>query len=202
MPSKVRHKRGPQKRTIEKAQQGLMAFFQAAGLEVSEEEIKAAYEKQYIPREHADAAMLQAEGMLLHLRHASKHFIAKKCLECGEVFSTTYIAVSYCSSLCRGTAIEKQMGIRWNYETDHYANLQAERPLIVGPQAYQVLLEFARRVLEQHNLVVQEPVDDPIDGESAEVPHPNQSAPDTTPEPLPPQLASASREGLFGPVPF
>jgi hypothetical protein len=197
-----RRKRGPQKRTIEKAQAGLLDFLKAAGMEVSEEDVRAAYEVAYTPKNHPDTAMLQAEGMLLHIRQASKHFMAKKCLECEEAFSTTYIGVAYCSDLCRGKAIEKQMGIRWDYSKDHYENLSAERPLIVGPQAYQALLAFAHRVIEQHGLVVQETPVSPTPDESDQVPHPNLSAPDTTPEPSLPQLASASHVGLFGPAPF
>lgn len=191
-------RRGPQKRTIEKAQNGLLDFFKAAGMDVSEEQVKAAYETAHTPREHPDYAMLQAEGMLLHIRGASRHFITKKCLECKEAFSTTYISVSYCSSLCRGTAIEKQMGIRWNYETDHYRNLGNEQPLIVGPQAYQVLLAFAHRVIEQNGVTVldQEP------SESVEEPNPNPSVPDTIPEPSLPQPTKVSLGGIFGRAPF
>jgi hypothetical protein len=167
-------------------------------MDVSEAEVKAAYETAHVPREHTDYAMLQAEGMLLHIRGASKHFITKKCLECGEAFSTTYISVAYCSSLCRGTAIEKQTGIRWNYETDRYRNLGNEQPLIVGPKAYQVLLAFARRVLEQDGVTVLDQEPNEHDGE----PDPNPPAPDTIPEPSPPQLAKASPSGIFGRAPF
>ena len=196
----VSKKRGPQKRTIEKAQQGLLQMLQAAGMDVSEEDIKAAYNTAHTPKEHPDSAMLQAEGMLLHIRHASRHFIAKKCLECGEAFSTTYIAVSYCSALCRGTAIEKKMGIRWNYDTDHYENLSAERPLIVGPQAYQELLAFARRILDQDALIVQDA--DPKPAVPSEDIGPNPSVPDTTPESSPPLPAKVSLGGIFGRAPF
>lgn len=195
-------RRGPQKRTIAKAQAGLLDFFKSAGIEVSESDVKAAYEAQFVPREHPDSAMLQAEGMLLHIRTAAKGFVAKKCLECTEVFSTNYIGVAYCSALCRGKAIEKQMGIRWNYETDHYQNLGAEHPLVVTPAAYQVLLEFAHRVLEQHDLVVQENVERPMNDELDLEHYPNSSVPDTIPEISLPQSTAASPSGLFGPVPF
>jgi hypothetical protein len=198
----VTRKRGPQKRTIDRAQAGLLDFFKAAGMEVSEEDVKAAYEVKYNPHEHPDSRMLQAEGMLLHLRTAAKQFMAKKCLECEEVFSTNYIGVAYCSDLCRGKAIEKQMGIRWDYEKDHYENLSAERPLIVSPPAYQVLLEWARRVLELDGLVVQESPANPMPPESDEEQNPNSSVPDTNPEPSLPQLTSVSPGGLFGPAPF
>lgn len=200
MAPQTKRKRGPQQRTIEKAQQGLLEMLQAAGMEVTEDQIKAAYETAHTPREHPDTSMLQAEGMLLHIRNASKHFMAKKCLECGEAFSTTYIAVSYCSALCRGTAMEKRMGIRWNYETDHYENLGAERPLIVGPQAYQALLAFARRVLDQDGLLVQDA--DPTPSEPDEESSPNQSAPDTTPVVSPPQSTKVSLGGIFDRAPF
>lgn len=201
MVTRARSKRGPQKRTIEKAQAGLLDFFKSAGMTVSEDDVKAAYDAQFNPKEHPDSAMLQAEGML-HILKAARHFIAKKCLECGEVFSTNYIGVSYCSALCRGKAIEKQMGIRWNYETDHYANLGAEHPLVITPAVYQVLLEFARRVLEQDGIVLKETSDDPIVSEPSEEQYPNQSVPDTIPEISLPQSTVASPSGLFGPVPF
>jgi hypothetical protein len=201
MPRGTRNKRGPQRRTIEKAQAGLLEFFQAAGIEVSPEDVQAAYERQYTPREHPDSAMLQAEGVL-HILRAPKHFVAKKCLECKEAFSTNYISVSYCSALCRGTAIERQMGIRWDYSKDHYENLGAEHPLVVGPEAYQVLLEFAQQVIQNHESIVHESSESLGDDESVEEQNPNQSVPDTILEPSLPQLATVSPSGLFGPVPF
>ena len=102
--------------------------------------------------------LFQAEGMLLHLRNLPGSMITKKCLECKQLYRSSYMSVAYCSDPCRARAFEKQMGVKWTYTTDHYHNIRAERPLVVGPECYQILLEFARDLLDQHNILIQEPV--------------------------------------------
>ena len=102
--------------------------------------------------------LFQAEGMLLHLRNLPGSMITKKCLECKQLYRSSYMSVAYCSDPCRARAFEKKMGVKWTYTTDHYHNIRAERPLVVGPECYQILLEFARDLLDQHNILIQEPV--------------------------------------------
>lgn len=102
--------------------------------------------------------LFQAEGMLLHLRYLPGSMITKKCLECKELFRSSYMSVAYCSDPCRAKAFERQMGVKWTYDTDHYHSLRAERPLVIGPECYQILLEFARDLLDQHNILIQEPL--------------------------------------------
>lgn len=100
----------------------------------------------------------QSEGVLLFLETAGKAFLTKKCKECGQPFATRYTNVAYCGDLCRAAYMRKAYNIRWDPTRDHYAMMEAERPLLVGPAAYQVLQEFARRILEEDILVLQ---DDP-----------------------------------------
>jgi hypothetical protein len=104
---------------------------------------------------HNDENMLQAEGVLLHLLKPTR-FMSKKCKrpECGETFGTSYRAVAYCSDNCRARHLESQTGIRWNPHTDRYRNLDGERPLVIGPKAYAVLVEFAQHILAQNGIVV------------------------------------------------
>ena len=100
--------------------------------------------------------LFQAEGMLLHLRNLPGSMITKKCAWCSEFFRSSYMSVAYCSDPCRAKAFEKQMGVKWTYTTDHYHNIRAERPLVIGQECYRVLLEFARDLLDQHNILIQE----------------------------------------------
>ena len=107
-------------------------------------------------RDARSIKQFQAEGVLLFLQTAGKSLQTKKCKQCGNPFATRYIAVAYCSDLCRAEKFRKDYGIRWDSSRDHYSMLDAERPLVVGPEAYQLLQEFARRILEEDILVLQD----------------------------------------------
>lgn len=128
--------------------------------------------------------LFQAEGMLLHLRYLPGSMITKKCLECKELFRSSYMSVAYCSDPCRAKAFERQMGVKWTYDTDHYHSLRAERPLVIGPECYQVLLEFARDLLDQHNILIQEPL---VEDESEQLLDQLTDDPQTSLEVSPPQ---------------
>lgn len=95
-----------------------------------------------------EVKLLQAEGVLLFLESAGKALIHRVCKECGEAFASRYKAVAYCSDRCRSKKLRRDFGIQWSPQRDHYQMMDAERPLVVGPQAYQTLLEFAHRILE------------------------------------------------------
>lgn len=141
-------------RKTDKAVTGLKDFLIAMGQDP--DKVEKAFDEAPM---HSDEKMLQAEGVLLHLLKPAR-FISKKCKrkECGETFGTSYRAVAYCSDNCRAKDLEAQTGIRWNPHTDRYRNLDAERPLVIGPQAYQRLIEFARYILAENNIVVHEEI--------------------------------------------
>lgn len=161
-----------------KADEKALAFFsELLGQDLTEKFVE---EKSKVV-EPPDVKVLQAEGVLLHLQSAAKALLHKKCKECGELFATRYFAVAYCSTQCRAKTLQRDFGVSYNSRTDHYSNMEAERPLIVGPQAYQTLLEFAHRFLEQHDFVVSQPDDKPLDEDHNHDPH-------TTPEFSLPQL--------------
>lgn len=164
-----------QKRT-DKAISGLNEFLLAMGK--SEDEIKAAWEAAPMD---SDGRMLQAEAVLAHLNKPSR-FITKTCKrkECGERFSTNYQSVAYCSDNCRGKDLEAQTGIRWNPHVDRYRNLNAERPLIIGPEAHKVLVEFAHRILEGTGIVVQQT--DQTHQQSQQPPKPDEHFVESLPE--------------------
>lgn len=192
------------------AQAGLLSFLQSAGMDVQEEDVAKALndEDRYTPKEHPDVPMLQAEGVLLYLENRARNFMPKICKWCGQAFSTMYKNVAYCSTLCSGTALQKRMGIKWDYNRDTYAMIDAERPLIVGPQAYALLVAMAEKILEGHYLLLEEHAQQPSDQkdhESFEDTLTNPEALDTTPEPSLPQSTDPSLEGGpfgFGPSPF
>lgn len=141
-------------RQTEKASEGLKEFLVAMGQDP--DAVEKAFDN--MPA-HSDERMLQAEGVLLHLVKPTR-FVSKKCKRegCGEVFGTSYLAVAYCSDNCRAKDLEAQTGIRWNPHTDHYQNLGAERPLVIGPAAYKALVEFAEYILGQNQIQIQEPI--------------------------------------------
>lgn len=154
-------KRGPQARTIKKAQEGLAEFLKMAGVDTDAINLEDKFRErpEYTPREHRDNALLQSEGVLAILTTRAKGLIQKKCkrAECGEIFMSRYKGVAYCSNTCRGKEMESQIGVHWNYSTDHYEAMGVENPLVVGPQAYQALLEMCQRIVQGHqNLVIDE----------------------------------------------
>ncbi len=133
--------------------------------------------------------LFQAEGMLLHLRNLPGSMITKKCAWCSEFFRSSYMSVAYCSDPCRAKAFEKQMGVKWTYTTDHYHSIRAERPLLIGPECYKILLEFARDLLDQHNILIQEvPEPEPfVEDESEQLLDQLTDDPQTSLEVSPPQ---------------
>lgn len=196
--------RKPQQKTIDKAAAGLADFLKFAGIEVDEAEVKEAFNTDnYKPQELHDTSMLQAEGVLLFIQNAARSLLTKKCKECGDPFATQYINVAYCSNLCRGKAMSK-VGILWDYTKDHYRAMDADRPLVIGTEAYQVLLEFAIRLTEGHQALdlKEEQPDNREHDEPAVVDETNPPVLHTIPVPSPPQLDEASPVDLFGPAPF
>lgn len=144
-----------QQRKTEKAVTGLKEFLIAMGQDP--DKVEKVFDETPL---HSDEKMLQAEGVLLHLLQPTR-FISKTCKrpECGEVFGTSYRAVGYCSDNCRAKDLERQTGIRWNPHIDRYRNLQGERPLVIGPEAYKALIEFAQYILTENNIVVDQQID-------------------------------------------
>lgn len=151
-----------------KSDQAAIDFFsQLMGTDLTE---KFEEEKSKVV-EPADFPILQAEGVLLHLQSTAKALQHKQCKECGEHFATRYFSVAYCSNHCRARKLQRDFGITWDPQKDQYENLGAERPLLIGPQAYQTLLEFCHRFLEQHDFVQIVADDTPLDEPHIDDPH-------------------------------
>ncbi len=152
-----------------KQQQGmefLLGLVKQTGQEVEEEEIKKAFEP---PIKSHDYRILQAEGVLLHLQVANRTMEHKFCARCKEVFSTRYRSVAYCSDLCRQKAME-EIGIVWNPRNDSYQNMDAERPIVIGAEAHQVVLKAAQRFLEDQNILVKEESKPPVESQEQQTP--------------------------------
>jgi hypothetical protein len=144
----MRPSKKAQRRT-EKAAAGLKDFLIQFGHDP--DKVEKAFEDTPL---NDDEKILQAEGVILHLQKPTR-FVTKKCKrkQCGELFATSYVSVAYCSNVCRGKDLESQTGIHWNPHIDRYQNLQAEPPMVIGPQAYKVLIEFAEYILAQRNQI-------------------------------------------------
>lgn len=146
----------PRKSSQSKAAEGIAFLSALVGVDLTSDVEEA--QNKFI--EPADAPMLQAEGVLLHLQNAATSLMHKKCQECGEFFASRYYSVAYCSNYCRSRRLQRDFGILWDPKNDQYQNMNAERPILVGPQAYKVLEEFAHRFLEQHSFVLSQDVAD------------------------------------------
>jgi hypothetical protein len=99
------------------------------------------------PEQSAEAGLrrqLEAESVLYYVQGKGAGFKDKICKECELPFSSTYVAVQYCSELCRANALER-LGIDWNpvgrTDSERWGN---KIPKIVGPAA----LEAAKKVIE------------------------------------------------------
>lgn len=137
----------PRQKTKEKGLEFLAGFLGVENVEDFKQDVD-----EIIPEKH-EIKMLQAEGVLLHLTSLAKSLMPKTCKMCGEAFSTRYVSVAYCGDRCRAKHLE-MFGIQWDPKVDHYRNLLAERPLVVGPEAYNCLLELAQRILDQEGIRV------------------------------------------------
>lgn len=111
----------------------------------SEQEVKTASEN--IPETAHDRSM-QAEATLYQLAKPSA-FMTKVCKQCGEEFSTSYRSVAYCSDTCRAKHLQSQSGIVWNPNKPAAERWGGEPPLIVPPEAYKKLKEFADHIQSQ-----------------------------------------------------
>lgn len=170
----------------------LLEYLKSNGHKFTEEQETELIEgAQFTPREHNDFSVLQAEGVL-HILNSTRGMISKKCQECNEVFMSSYQAVGYCSNLCRGKAMERKTGMRWNYSVDRYAALDVEKPLVVSPAVHKVLLELAHRLIQDHNILVQEPEVSETSPEYPEELPTSQASDSTTPVESPPPLEGLS----------
>lgn len=180
----------------------LANLVKSQGLDISEEEF---HHEASAADTNRQIKTLQAEGVLLFLQSAGKAIMRKECKECGSIFGTHYRNIAYCSDPCRATSL-RRVGIKWDPTKDSYSNLGAERPIVVSPQTYQCLLEFAERILsgEQEIRVAQEeqhlPPTRQYLSDLPTLPPPTLEEPDqTTPDLLLPELTSPE---VLDPPPF
>lgn len=103
----------------------------------------------------AEEKSLQVEATLLHLANPGM-FVTKKCKRCEQPFATSYTYVSFCSDSCRATELQSQTGIAWDPRTDRWANLRAQAPLVIKPEVYAQLVEFAKAILSQNQIEIEE----------------------------------------------
>lgn len=185
----------------------LLNMLAEQGHTVAEEEVKKALEPPIIKK---DYTTLQAEGVLLHLQNYNRTMLHKYCSRCGEVFSTRYTSVAYCSDLCRKKAME-EIGILWDPRNDSYLNMEAERPIVVGAQAHAVILKAAQRFLADQNILVKEDQTNQVQDNplpevefsfESPIESPNLDAPDTNPVVLPQPSSDPSLDFLENPVQF
>lgn len=102
---------------------------------------------------------LEAESVLYYISVRGKGFTAKECSYCEQPFASSYLAVSYCSNVCRFKSLAEH-GIAWNV----YGKTDLERwngriPKTLGPQAF-VAAMMAVENLPEEEAENEEPVVD------------------------------------------
>lgn len=130
----------PSKRRVNTAARRLAAAAKAMGLDLNnlniptpEQGLQAQYRSQ-----------LEAESTLYYVETKGAGFKDKDCKECGLPFSSTHLAVSYCSDVCRQRALAK-IGIPWNpYGKSETQRWDGRVPKTLGPTA----LELAKKAIE------------------------------------------------------
>lgn len=105
---------------------------------------------------------LEAESVLYYISVRGKGFTARECSECNLPFSSTYLAVRYCSNVCRFKSLAKH-GIAWNI----YGKTDLERwdgriPKTLGPTAFLAAL-FAVENLPEEEAEIEDVVDEEVD---------------------------------------
>ena len=198
----------PSKRKAKETEAAMAFFADLLGKDKAEVEQAVAD----VHPQQVEISVLQAEGVLLHLYNIPRTMLSKYCKECEETFSTRYQAVAYCSNSCRRKAMER-VGIRWDPRTDHYANMEAERPIVVSPEVHAVIVAAAQRILEDQNIQVEssptkEEYQEPeypvliLPPEELGEDHQYSDVSHTSPEPLLPELDGPELPDLMNLSPF
>lgn len=97
--------------------------------------------------EHPLEIAQEAEAVISYVKNP-KRFTQRRCNleECGRPFATDYGSVAFCSNKCRKDHLES-LGIQWNYQKTPQERWESRFPLVVGPDAYALLQQFAEHVL-------------------------------------------------------
>lgn len=101
------------------------------------------------------AAMAEVEGLIIqqHYKHA---FQFKKCKKCSATFQTNYCYQSYCSPLCRDTALREHLGMDLATMRALKARAAAasyweyEDPIILSPETIETVKEFCEFFLAEY----------------------------------------------------
>lgn len=109
---------------------------------LSEEEIRKMVAETIREENPYSTPPMQKELALEFIRQPQA-YTPKKCRQCGEMFGSSYSAVSYCSDTCRGKAFRDQTGIDWNFTGKTQVELWGgEPPRIINPTLWRNLREL------------------------------------------------------------
>lgn len=105
---------------------------------------------------------LEAESVLYYISVRGKGFTSRECVECGLPFSSTYLAVSYCSNLCRFKSLAK-VGIAWNvYGRTDLDRWGGKIPKTLGPEAFLAAVRALENIPEEE-AEIEDVVDEEVD---------------------------------------
>lgn len=105
--------------------------------------------KEYGEKEARALKIDEADAVLKSLHHPHS-LMMKTCRRCGEIFSTNYCSVGYCSVLCRKKGFEEEFGVPWSF-TDKPAFGKYEPPKVVSPDALKALYEWATHLIADYD---------------------------------------------------
>ena len=94
----------------------------------------------------------EADAVLKSLHHPHS-LMVKPCRRCGEIFSTNYCSVGYCSVTCRKKGLSEEFGIEWNFSSEPTFG-KYEPPKTVSPEALKALYKWATHLVKDYDELV------------------------------------------------
>lgn len=114
----------------------------AAALGINLAELNIPTPEQHLAGQYR--RQLEAESTLYYVEARGAGFKDKECKECHLPFSSTHLAIAYCSDTCRERALNK-IGIPWNpYGKSDTERWDGRIPKTLGPKA----LELAKEAIK------------------------------------------------------
>jgi hypothetical protein len=127
--------RGSENSEIKKQEKALALAAKFLGIDVSEVEAE-------VPTESTEDKLSEVEAVIRWHETRGEGFKQKACRNCGLVFAYSWnrSAISICSVQCAKEDLEK-IGIKWNPHKTADERWGKTAPLVVPPEALQILQE-------------------------------------------------------------
>lgn len=118
----------------------MAALLSQVGVTVDVEKI------QETAKAHTVSDSSKLESVLTSIRRPGD-FTYRKCKRCNEPFGSNYLAVAYCSDICRIRDFEELTGCKWSAKPAE-ERWGGEPPLIIPPDVVRRMLQYAKTLVE------------------------------------------------------